>query len=91
MAPFYNLWTIVMLPRCIENKNEQNGQEYLKTDSLKDLGYHDRGFALLPTRRNYVNFWNLGSTLMTFTKSFSFGTIRINRKDKMHKIYFSTD
>ena len=38
-----------MLSRCFENKNEQNGQEYFKTDSIKDPGYHDRGFALLPT------------------------------------------
>ena len=73
-----------MLSRCFENKNEQNGQEYLKTDSTKDLGYHDRGFALLPTRRIFFNFWNHGSTLMIFTKSF-FVTIRINRKDKIHK------
>ena len=30
-----------MLSRCFENENEQNGQEYLKTDSLMDLGYHE--------------------------------------------------
>ena len=76
-----------MLSRCFENKNEQNGQEYFKTDSTKDPGYHDRGFALLPTYMQKL-FQSLESWEYTndIYKIFFFvGTIRRNRKDKIHK------